>query len=176
MTLFLRFLHVALRSCFRPRIQDVGQSVEECFRVHPWDLDIFLHMNNAKYLNYMEVARWGFVFRAGFFWHSLRHGWTLPIAKIDIRYLRSLTLGRKFTVSARVVAYTDRWIYIHQTFSSRGKVVSQALVQTTVWRKSGSVPTAEFLSTFGLKADSVSVPPEIEPWLSEFAGRKPSVK
>lgn len=179
MTLFFRLLQIGIASLFQKRLSDFGEAHEATFRVLPSDLDIFVHMNNAKYLNYMEVARWGIVFRAGFFWKSLWKGRMLPIAKIDIRYLRPLKFWQEFTVSARIINYSERWIYVHHVFTSRDKMVCQALSRSAVVSKTeGLLPPRVFLEN-GMRADQVHVPDEIRAWFEEFSreahGRAPKV-
>lgn len=168
MTLIFRLLQVAWRSLFRPKITDMGAEIRESFRVQPWDLDLFLHLNNAKYLNYMEATRWSLVFRAGFFFESFRKGWSLPIAKIEIRYLRPLQLWQKFEVSSQIVAYDAKWIYLHQCFTRNGKTIAQALVRSLVYSKSGAVAPEVYLEGLRLTASQVHMPATLQKWYDSF--------
>lgn len=169
MTLFLRLLQIAWRSLFRPKITDLGTEIRETFRVAPWDLDLFLHLNNAKYLNYMEATRWSLVFRAGFFFRSFKRGWSLPIAKIEIRYLRPLQLWQKFEVTSQIVAYDAKWVYLHQCFIRNGKTMAQAMVRSLVYSKTGAVPPEVYLEGLGLSAGEVQMPPSLQKWYDGFS-------
>ncbi|NIP81763.1 MAG: thioesterase, partial [Gemmatimonadetes bacterium] len=65
MNLYTGMLKVAVTEPFKPRLDRLEEGVEVAFRVWPLDLDVNLHMNNAKYIVAMEAARWAFLVRAG---------------------------------------------------------------------------------------------------------------
>lgn len=45
------------RNAWRPRLTELDDDVAESFLVKPTDIDVFRHMNHARYLRYMEAAR-----------------------------------------------------------------------------------------------------------------------
>ncbi|MGB0840577.1 MAG: acyl-CoA thioesterase, partial [Chitinophagales bacterium] len=54
--------------------------------VKGFHVDQYHHVNNARYLEFLEEARWYFLeeqFRSGIF---KKKGWTLPITEINIKY------------------------------------------------------------------------------------------
>lgn len=164
-----RVFRVVLASLFRPRIQDLSAGVVESFRVTPFDLDVFKHMNNARYLSYMEVARWSFQIQTGFLQLAIKKGWISPLSRIDIRYNRPLKLFQKFTVSVSLIRIDEKFVYLYQEFRSDGKVVAQALVASALREKRKIVPVEQYLTPLGYRRERVYTPPKLHTWLNEFA-------
>lgn len=66
MNLIFRLAKVLITAFFRDRLSLLDESVLE-FRVLPTDLDVNLHMNNARYLSVMDLGRLDLLVRAGLF-------------------------------------------------------------------------------------------------------------
>ena len=64
MNLYLRLLVIWLRTAFRPRQHPFIPTVTH-FRVRPWEIDVFGHMNNGRYLQIMDLARVDWMRRCG---------------------------------------------------------------------------------------------------------------
>ena len=64
MTGFLRLLRVVLTARRRGALGPLAESVLS-FRVMPSDLDVNLHMNNGRYLSFMDLGRLHLVAQVG---------------------------------------------------------------------------------------------------------------
>ena len=62
---YLKLAVTLMRAKFRPRLNVEDKSTID-FRVGVSDSDMFMELNNARYLNYMELGRWEYSYRVGF--------------------------------------------------------------------------------------------------------------
>jgi YbgC/YbaW family acyl-CoA thioester hydrolase len=162
--LLLPTLAVA-RNALRPRLQSLEDEVSERFWVKPTDLDVFRHVNNARYLRYMEAGHWGLLVRCGFLWQGARRGWIAPLRSLHVEYFRPLSLGQRFEVRTRFVGFEDRWFYVlHRVFVG-DREAARALVQGTVRRGRENVPPAGYLTPLGLAPADARVPADNTDWV-----------
>jgi YbgC/YbaW family acyl-CoA thioester hydrolase len=153
------------RNALRPRLQSLEDEVSERFWVKPTDLDVFRHVNHARYLRYMEAGRWGLMVRCGFLRQAVRRGWIAPLRTVHVEYFRPLSLGQRFEVRSRFVRFEERWFYVlHRVFVGE-KEAARALVQGTVRRERENVPPAGYLTPLGLAPADARVPPDVAGWV-----------
>ena len=98
-------------------------------RVLPWDLDINLHLNNGRYLNYMDYARIRLLGRLGLINNFFSRKYTGLVGSIDVTYRRSLDFNVRFTITSRIVAWDDKWFYMEQIFRGPQGLATHALVK-----------------------------------------------
>lgn len=129
MNLLLRILTMFLTTPFRSRRVDAAQGSALTFWIWPTDLDMFFHVNNARYLTFMEVARWDMLIRFGLLGRALSERWVMPIASANIRYIKSLHLFQRVTVRTKVLFADDRNLFFEQTFLRGTQVVAVGAVR-----------------------------------------------
>ncbi len=70
-----------------------------------------MHMNHARYFNYLEAVRWDLQIRSGFLRLALKNGWIGPLASVQMDFYRPLTLFQKLlaeaVAKARKIYYTS---------------------------------------------------------------------
>jgi len=117
---FVRIPALAIRQRVRP-LATLGVLDEECLRLRVWpnDIDLNMHMNNARYLSWMDYGRMHLLARVGLLDHIIRDRWTPLVGAAWMTYRRSLALFAPFTLTSRLVCWDDRWFYLEQTFSGR---------------------------------------------------------
>jgi YbgC/YbaW family acyl-CoA thioester hydrolase len=165
MTLFIRTIQVILRSFFLPRLHLPDAEGRVCFRVLPTDLDQNWHMNNARYLNYMEASRHDLQIRLGFFMLALKKGWYAPIKGIEIEFLRPLKLFQRFEVSARIVKATHSELWVYQEITSNGKTIARALVRTLIKKGRETIPPGIYLQPLNASENEIFPPQSIQAWI-----------
>ena len=168
MTLYLRMLKTILSSFFKPKMNSATMIIEDHFRVLPFDIDVYRHMNNAKYLNYMEAVRWGLMLRTGFLKASIKRGWIGPIAAMYIEYFRPLGLGQKFTLTTQFIHFEETRFFVLHRFWSKEKEVARAMVKGTVRKGRTNIPPGEYLGVLGLDSSKPEVDSEIQEWLKKY--------
>jgi acyl-CoA thioesterase FadM len=120
---FIRFVRIpalAVRQHIRP-LPPLDVLGEDLLRLRVWpnDTDLYLHMNNARYLSIMDFARFHFLARTRLLNHVVRSRWRLLVGAVWVTYRRSLPLFSAFTLSTRLICWDDRWFYIEHTFTGR---------------------------------------------------------
>lgn len=159
-----------MRGWLRPRLGSVGDQLVTHFRVMPFDLDLYGHMNNAKYLNYLEAARWELQIRSGFLRLALKRGWIGPLAALEIEYYRPLKFFQKFRVTTQFVAFEERRFYVIQRFFSGSKEMARALVRGTVRQGRENIPPHEYLEPLGLSAEDARIEADLSEWFTQRRG------
>lgn len=149
MTLFLRCLKAFILGLFQERLAHVTDPVEMVFRVWPIDIDLLRHMNNAKYLNYMQAGRLLLQVRTGFLWAGLKQGWIAPVSKVEIEFHRPLRLFQKFSLTTEISKAEKNFLTIDQTFNSRGKRIASARVTVAIRKAKAVVAPKEYLGMLG---------------------------
>ena len=82
------------------------------------DLDLYLHMNNARYARSAEYGRFFFFLRNGMDLVTKELGATVVLSAITIRFRRELRLFQKYKLKTRLVYWTTNDVYFEQRFET----------------------------------------------------------
>ncbi len=159
MNLFFRMLWVFIGALFKPRIGLFDVS-ELRFRVLPTDLDINMHMNNARYLSIMDLGRTDLLIGVGLLGPVRRERLMPVVGNIDIHYRRPLRPFQRFVIKTRLLCWDEKWFYMEQRIESARKVHSIARVKGLFVSSSGSVPSRSVLDLIGHDGESPPFPKE----------------
>lgn len=118
--------------------------------VHLLDLDIYAEMNNARYLNVMEMGRWDISVRTGLMKVIKKNNWGFTVAGCSIRYRKRLTAFQKFEVHTSVAGIDERWFFMEQNIFRNGVQHTGALFRTAIISKQGLVPTKKVFEEMGM--------------------------
>lgn len=97
--------------------------------VHGFHCDLYGHVNNARYLEFLEAARWESLKGAIDVdaWH--RRGWLFVIAKIEISYRSAATLGDRLRVHTWQGDFGRRSAQVRQRVTgTTGRAVADATI------------------------------------------------
>jgi acyl-CoA thioesterase FadM len=169
---FVRIPALAIRHRIRPfpRIRLFDEDVLP-MRVGIGDIDFNLHLNNARYLSFMDYGRVHLMAATGILTPVLLEKWTPLVGSISITYRRSLDLFAPFTLSTRVLCWDDRWFYMEQVFRSREGLVAIAWVKGLFRAKDGNVPPQRIVDSIAPGTTSPSVPEALEQWNNLTKGK-----
>ncbi|MGV8878676.1 MAG: acyl-CoA thioesterase [Sphingobacteriaceae bacterium] len=83
---------------------------ESDFRVRPDDIDMFMHVHNSKYFDYVLAARYEQMERCyGMSMEEfLKSGWGWVVRTAFVDYKRALTLGEAFIVKTGILSIEDK--------------------------------------------------------------------
>ncbi len=147
--MYLRLLGLIVRmglegSCLRPLD-------EAClhFRVGPTDIDLNGHMNNGRYLSFMDLGRLHFMGSIGVLVPALRRRWFPVMKGLSIEYHRGLRLGETFELKTQLVTWDERWFIMEQFFERQGRLVACARMQTLLRARGCSISPREVLGLLG---------------------------
>lgn len=101
-----------------PRVRDLLAEQRYANRVLPSDLDLLLHMNNARYLREADVAHAAHQARCGVLGALPALGAHAVLGASCVRYRRSLRLLEPFEVRTRLLGWDDRAFYLEARFIS----------------------------------------------------------
>ncbi|MBP2304394.1 thioesterase [Azospirillum melinis] len=161
MNLIFRLLTVAVAAivaAWRGRRAGLLDPSALRFRVWPTDLDINLHMTNARYFSVMDLGRTDLMIRVGLGPAILRNRWQPVLGGATIRYRRSLRPFQRFTLVSRVLCWDDKYIFIEHRMETRGGLAALAVVQGAFLGAKGVVTPAEVLAALGTTVSSPPIP------------------
>ncbi|EPY01652.1 thioesterase family protein [Magnetospirillum fulvum] len=163
MNLWFRLLAVLVASLFRPRLALTDSSVLR-FRVWPHDLDINIHMNNARYLALMDLGRLDMILR-GTLWRTvLRERWQPVLAGSVVRYRRPLRPFQRFSLTSRLIAWDERWLYMEHRVETAEGLSCQALMRGAFVAKGGVVSPSAVIAAAGFSGPSPAIPAWVGSW------------
>ncbi|XP_068702368.1 protein THEM6-like [Montipora foliosa] len=140
------------------------------FVVLPSDVDLNLHMNNARYLRECDFGRINFWITSGMMNVMRKNKCCVTIAASSVRYRRSLELFQKVVLTTRVLAWDETAFYLEQRFSDFGGFVyavvitKNTLVQGSKAERRNSPSELVQLLT-GWNVQSPTIPQDLHLWI-----------
>ncbi len=97
-------------------------------KVRGYHEDRFRHVNNARYLEFLEEGRWDYLDARGPQGGFAAHGVFPVVAHLSVSYRRPAQAGDTVVVSTQVAAASSRKIVMHQEVCQQatGKVCCEA--------------------------------------------------
>lgn len=141
-------------------------------RVGLTDIDLNLHLNNAKYLKYMDLARLENMLQNGMMWKFLRGGVRPIITNTEISYIKELRTWQKFSVSAQLLGNDGKYIYSEQRFTSEGKLCTHAFTRFACVYQGRSRPVSEVLARLGVPDTPPPLPEPVLRWQHMLDAKK----
>ena len=97
-------------------------------KVRGYHLDLFRHVNNARYLEFLEEARWSYLESRGGLNFLEDSGCTFAVVNININYRRAAYMSEVLQITTSVKAIGTRSCVMHQriTLKDTATVVADA--------------------------------------------------
>lgn len=121
------FCYVAA-SCFKKPLRptDTATYTSVCLTT---DLDVYLtHMNNARYLREIDLARIEFLLRTGIWQELRRRGGLLFTIANSVRYRKFVRTFTRYEIRTRIVYWDDVSIFFEYRFVSKADGFVRAIV------------------------------------------------
>jgi acyl-CoA thioesterase FadM len=162
---FVRIPALAIRQHLRP-LPPLGVLEEDTLRLRvlPNDIDLNLHMNNARFLSVMDYGRTHLLARTGLLEHILRSRWQPLVGAVWITYRRSLPAFAAYRLTSRMVCWDERWFYIEQTFTGRRGLAAVGWVKGILRDSQGSVQPQGVIEGVAPGLFSPPIPEAIAVW------------
>lgn len=133
----------------------------------PWDLDLWIELNNGRTLTLYDLGRITMAPRIGLTPVLRRNRWALAIVGGSIRYRRRVRFMDRVTMKTRAVCWDDRFIYTEQSmWKADGECASHVLLRAAVTGKSGIVPPAQVVAAIGADPVSPPMPDWVAAWVA----------
>lgn len=97
-------------------------------KVRGYHLDLFGHVNNARYLEFLEEARWAAFEKTVNLEDIARKGWAFTVVNININYRRPAVLNDILCVETSIEQWRRRSAVINQEVKNKesGQLVADA--------------------------------------------------
>ena len=108
---------------------------ETIIKVHGYHLDVYQHVNNARYLEFLEEARWN-ALEDGILIKTLQEkNWGFAVVNINIAFRRAAVLGDVLVIKTEHAGFTNRSAILKQTIinQANNKIISEADVTYTIF-------------------------------------------
>jgi acyl-CoA thioesterase FadM len=140
-------------------------------RCWPWDLDLWMELNNGRTLTLYDLGRLPLARRTGFEPMLRSRGWGLTVAGSTIRYRRRVTVFARLTMHTRCVGWDNRFVYMDQSLWLGEDCASHVLIRSAVVGKTGIVPPQDMAQALGLSPESPALPAWVQGWIEAEATR-----
>lgn len=161
--LFRLVLVIVSALLLRPRLPAVGTS-RITFRVLPTDLDLNMHMTNARYFSVMDLGRTDLIIRTGLGRTMLRNRWQTVLGASMVRFRRPLKPFQRYELTSRVLCWDDRWFFIEHRAETPQGTAAVAVMQGAFLDKEGIVAPARMLAEAGMPEESPPMPDFVAAW------------
>lgn len=86
-----------------PKIKLVGVvGMTTHVKIHGYHIDVFQHVNNARYLEFYEADRWEWMNKRNFINWAIKNNLTMAAVNINVNYIQGVLLGDELTVVTRM--------------------------------------------------------------------------
>ncbi|QXX82660.1 MULTISPECIES: acyl-CoA thioesterase [Providencia] len=101
-------------------------------KVHGYHIDVFQHVNNARYLEFYEADRWEWMGKENFASWILDNQLTMAAVNINVNYIQGVLMGDELTVVTRMEKIGSKSAVCYQQIirnrEGQSEVVSDAYV------------------------------------------------
>jgi len=158
-----RLLLVCLKA-LRAKPLAVDGISETTFRCRPWDLDMFMEMNNGRVLTLYDLGRFDLSIRTGLARVLKQRKWGLAVAGSTVRYRKRIRAFDKVTMRTQLLGIDEKWIFVGQSMWVKGKPVSSLLVRTCVTETGRALPTADVRQAMNMENWNPPMPDWVQNW------------
>ena len=130
----------------------------------PWDVDVWLELNNGRTLTLFDLGRVVLLKRIGAVRALSRERWAGTVAGASVRYRSRVRMFDRLTIRSRVTGYDARFVYVEQSMWRGATCTSHALVRIAVTSRAGIVPTETVRAAMDLPPS-----PPLPPWIAAWA-------
>lgn len=171
MNLYLRLFLLLFRLIGLPRKGVLDES-RIAFRVLPNDCDVNGHMNNGRYLSFMDLGRVHLVVQMGLLRAVVRGRWRAALGAAEIHFIRALAPLQKFDLVTRLVTWDDKYAYLEQRFEADGVLCAHAFVKGLFVDRNGRVPSATVVAALGHAGNPPPMPEALRLWAELGSAKK----
>ena len=143
-------------------VGDVHISSHYCL---PWDLDVWMELNNGRALSLYDMGRIPMAKRSGLIAALKRRRWGLSVAGSSVRYRKRIRMLDKIEMRSTAICADHRFMYVEQSMWVRGICAGHALYRTVVTDPHGMVPTDDVLKELNLQDSLPSIPDWVAAWI-----------
>jgi len=139
-------------------------TITRSFRVGFRHIDLNLHINNAKYLMFLEKARWDHSIQTNTFNPLLKHKLNFIVAGVEVGYIREIRLFKKFDVETTYVGWDEKYFYLEQKCVADGKLCNYSLVKAVFTQRGKVVSPNKVMEIIPIEQRPQQLPEHMQIW------------
>lgn len=168
---FIRMVKELIKSRNLPPLEPLGTHVSY-HRCWPWDIDLWMELNNGRTLTIYDLGRIPLAKRVGLIGVLRRKGWGLTMAGASVRYRRRIRTFERIEMHSRVVGADERFIYIEQSmWKGDGECANHVLYRSAVTDKNGIVASRKVMEELGIEPRLEALPDWVQAWIASDNAR-----
>lgn len=137
----------------------------------PWDLDLWMELNNGRTLTLFDLGRLPLAGRVGLISVLKRERWSLTMAGAAVRYRRRVRMFERVEMRSRAVGYDDKFFYLEQSLWKGDTCCSHIVYRSAVTDRNGIVPPLRVAEAWGSDIPNPDLPAWIKTWIDAEATR-----
>lgn len=102
--------------------------MQTVIKVRGFHIDVYQHVNNARYLEFLETARWEWLDNKESFQWMAQNNIAFIVVNININYRKPAVLGDVLQIDSRVEQLNGKSGILKQVITCNGETVSDALI------------------------------------------------
>lgn len=131
----------------------------------PWDIDLWMELNNGRTLTLYDLGRTTAAQRVGLIRVLRRKRWGLTMAGASVRYRRRIRTFESFEMRSRLAWWDDRFFYVEQSmWKKNGECANHIVYRAAVTGKNGIVDPRNVID----EIDPGTVKPPPPYWISAW--------
>ncbi|EBA17575.1 hypothetical protein RSK20926_07552 [Roseobacter sp. SK209-2-6] len=132
----------------------------------PWDLDIWLELNNGRAMTLYDLGRTMLAQRVGLIGALRQNRWGMTAAGTTVRFRQRIRGFERFEMRSRAVAWDDKFIYLEQSMWKKdGTCASHVMLRTALTDANGIVAPERVLEAMDLAGKNT---PEMPDWIDAW--------
>ncbi|NIZ13855.1 acyl-CoA thioesterase [Phaeobacter sp. HF9A] len=160
----VRFLKTMWSARRQPRLGalDTHLSHHRCW---PWDIDVWMELNNGRALTLFDLGRVGLSLRTGLAEVTRQERWGMAIAGSFIRYRRRIRAFERIEMKTRLIGWDGRFLYMEQSmWKTNGDCANHAIFRAAATDRRGIVAPARVAEALNIDAASPPLPDWVLAW------------
>ncbi|MBN2741415.1 MAG: acyl-CoA thioesterase [Rhodobacteraceae bacterium] len=133
-------------------------------RCWPWDIDLWMELNNGRTLTLYDLGRIPLAMRTGLWGALKKNRWGITVAGNTTRYRKRVRAFQRFEMRSRCIGWDDRWMWLEHAMFIDGECTSHVLIRGAVTSRKGMIAPAQVLSEMGLDTPSPDLPEFVTAW------------
>ena len=136
-------------------------------RCLPWDLDIWMELNNGRTLTLYDLGRIPLATSNGLVEMMRQEKWGMTIAGVVVRYRRRIRAFERIEMRSRLLCWDARFLYIEQSmWKANGECANHAVYRSAVTDRNGIVDMERVKTAMSLSGrPSPDMPDWVAQWL-----------
>lgn len=138
----------------------------------PWDIDLWMELNNGRTLTLYDLGRTSAAQRAGLVKVLRQQRWGLTMAGASVRYRRRIRTFETIEMKSRLAWWDDKFFYIEQSMWKKdGECANHIVYRSAVTSKTGIVEPQKVVDMIDADAQKPPAPEWITAWIDADAIR-----